>query len=202
MTIELCLRERSAPPYGGLWELHRPDIGIVGTGYIFDVLVDNCRTWRVANAIPVGLGFEYEVQKACCEAKPDHCRPCDPVLHPRTLTFSDVFAGTQTMFRHILAGSPLVPEVEAERRAEICSRCPFNVSFSTPCNGICESLKKMVKAITGSATTSRNASLRSCFFCGCFLQSAVWLPLAIQLKPLSQEQKDKLKSVGECWKKE
>jgi hypothetical protein len=65
MNMEMCIKERSSPPYGGEWIINRPDIGIVGKGYIFDVLVDNCRQWRVANGVPVGLGFTQEVEKAC-----------------------------------------------------------------------------------------------------------------------------------------
>lgn len=200
--MELCIRAKSEPPYGGEWILNRHDIGIVGKGYIFDVLVDNCRQWRIANGIPVGLGFVQEVEKACCQAKPDHCVPCDPVLHPRRLTFGDVMTGTQSMLRFIVAGRPLVTGDEAERRAAICAKCPFNVPFSTPCGGICDSLKKMVQAVVGAVTTSQDHALKSCYFCGCFLQSAVWLPVDIQLKPLTQAQKDKLNSVPNCWKKE
>lgn len=199
--MELCIQERSSPPYGGEWILNRPDIGIVGKGYIFDVLVDNCRQWRIANGVPVGLGFRQEVEKACCEAKPDHCVPCDPVLHPRRLTFSDVMTGTQTMLSFMLAGSPLVTAAEAEKRAAICAKCQFNVQFSTPCGGVCDSLKKMVRAIVGPATTSHDAELKSCYFCGCYLQSAVWLPTDLQLKPLTDAQRSKLASVKLCWKK-
>lgn len=199
--MEMCIKERSSPPYGGTWELNRPDIGIVGKGYIFDVLVDECRKWRIANAIPVGLGFRQEVEKACCEQRPDHCVPCDPVLHPRKLTFSDLLTGTSTMLRDIVAGRPLVTAAEAEKRAGICSKCPFNVPFSTPCGGICESLKSMVRAITGSLSTSQDGALQSCYFCGCFLKTAVWLPLDLQLKPLSEAQRAKLAGVPNCWKK-
>lgn len=199
--MQMCLAAKSSPPYGGLWEINRPDIGIVGSGYIFDVLVDNCRKWRLANGLPVGIGFEREVEAACCQAKPDHCRPCDPKLHPRSITFNDLMTGTTSMFSFIVKGRPLVTAAEAERRANICATCPFNVPFKTPCSGICASLKAMVASIVGAASTSRDADLQSCYICGCFLKSAVWLPLDMQIKPLSAQQKTALETVPHCWKK-
>jgi len=197
----MCLAFRSQPPYGGLWKLNRPDLGIVGEGYVFDILVENCKKWRQSNGLPIGLGFSQEVEAACCADKPDHCKPCSPKLAPRTLGFSDVMTGTASMFSFMVAGKPLVTGAEAERRAAICSKCPFNVAFKTPCAGICESLKRMVRAIVGKATTSQDASLRSCHVCGCFLQSAVWLPLDLQIKPLTEKQKATLVSIPHCWKK-
>ena len=199
--IELCLTAKSQPPYGGMWDLNRPDVGVVGKGYIFDVLLDNCRAWRIANGIPVGIGFPREVEKACCESKPDHCQPCNSANQPRKLKFSDIMTGTSSMLSFMAAGSPLVPALEAERRAGICAKCPYNVEFSTPCSGICSSLKKMVQAIVGGARTSHDDNLRSCWFCGCFLQSSVWVPLDLQLKPLNAEQINNLQNVPNCWKK-
>jgi len=196
-----CLQRKSQPPYGGLWNLNRPEVGIVGTGYIFEILVNNCKKWRRANGWPVGLGFEAEVETACCEDKPDHCLPCDPKLHPRQLTFGDVLTGTSTMLSLMRAGRPLETQEEAERRATICAKCAFNVPFKTPCSGICESLKRLVASIVGHAKTSKDDQLKSCFFCGCFLKSAVWVPLKLQVDVLSEKQRKSLDSVPHCWKK-
>lgn len=199
--MDLCIEAKSQPPYGGMWELNRPDKGIVGSGYIFEVLVEHCRQWRLANGLPVGIGFEREVEAVCCEQRPDHCRPCNPALHPRSLSFNDLMTGTSSMFSFMAAGRPLVTGQEAERRAAICATCRFNVPFKTPCGGICASLKRMVETIVGAARTSRDADLHSCYVCGCFLQSAVWLPLDLQIKPLSEAQKKTLESIPHCWKK-
>lgn len=199
--MEMCISRKSEPPYGGQWELNRPDLGLVGKGYIFDVLVDRCRKWRVANGVPIGLGFAAEVERECCRQKPDHCQPCNVKLHPRRLTFQDLLTGTSSMLSFMAAGSPLVSAAEAERRAGICAKCPFNVEYSTPCGGICSSLKNLVKSIIGNAATSRDADLRSCYICGCFLRSSVWVPVDLQLKPLSEKQRQTLAAVPHCWKK-
>ena len=184
-----------------MWKINRPDLGVVGQGYIFKVLMVNCRKWRLANGYPAGLGFEQEVEAACCLERPDHCIPCNSALRPRDMSFADLTTGTASMFSFMVAGRPLVSSEEAERRGAICAKCSFNVAFRTPCGGICESLKKMVRAIVGAASTKHDGSLRSCHVCGCFLQSAVWLPLELQIKPLTAKQKQTLESIPNCWKK-
>jgi len=201
MTMEQAITAPSSPPYGGQWVLNRSDVGIVGKGYIFEVLVEDCKKWRLANGLPVGIGFQYEVERVCCEQYPAECQPKDIAKLPRKLTFSDVLTGTSTMFSFVAAGRRLESVEVAENRAATCAQCSFNVPFSTPCSGICNSLKELVAAIVGSATTSKDAELNSCYFCGCFLKSAVWLPLEMQLKPLSEEQRRNLASVKNCWKK-
>jgi hypothetical protein len=200
-TTEMCITAKSSPPYGGEWILNRSDVGIVGQGYIFEVLVKNCMEWRLANGLPVGIGFEYEVERTCCEQYPDECQPKDVSKRPRTLTYHDVLTGTATMFSFMAAGRPLENAATAEARASICAVCPNNVQFSTPCGGICGTLKKMVQSIVGSAGTSKDHQLKSCYICGCYIQSAVWLPLELQLKPLSDEQRSSLASVRGCWKR-
>ena len=100
------------------------------------------------------------------------------------------------------AGSPIVSRDEANRRAEICSKCKFNVRFPKPCNGYCGELREIVTALVGSERTSYEEKLESCSICGCYLSAAVWMDLGTQIKPLSQEIKNQFESVSWCWKKQ
>lgn len=198
------LKPTVAVPYGGLFIVDRPDLGVVGRGLLFHNLVASAREWRKANGYPIGVGFEEEVEQAACQQYPAECETSTGFnIRPRNLTLSDVVTGTKVMLRFKMAGSPLVAPEEANRRAAICSNCPLNVKFAKPCAGICAELRDLVAGIINNQGTPSDANLNSCGICHCFLQASVWLPLEIQFPPLTQAEKDKFreaqKNLG-CWK--
>lgn len=200
--MKLRLKIQQQIPYGGLFIVNRPDLGVVGRGLQFSNLVMSARDWRRANGWPAGVGFEEEVEQAACLTYPAECESGDgTMLRPRNLQLSDIVTGTKTMLRFKLAGSPLVAPEEANLRAAICSNCPYNVKFSKPCTGICAELKNLVSDIINHHGTPSDSNLNSCQICGCFLQAAVWLPNEITIPPLSGDQRLQFNSVPNCWKK-
>ncbi len=189
-------------PYGGFFQLNIPERGLVGRGQTFDAIAVAIRKYRRANNIPVGIGLDDEIESALCERYPDECIESDATVpKSRRLRLADVLTGTRVMVAHKLAGSPLVSQDEANRRAQICVGCPFNQDFAKLCSGICPELKTLVAAIIGSSQTPYDGRLKSCSICGCFLDAAVWVPLEIQWKPLPDAMKAQFKNVGHCWKK-
>ena len=200
--MKLRLSNRFIIPYGGLFVVNRPDLGVVGRGLQFHNLVESARAWRVANSMPIGVAFEEEVEQAACLTYPAECESAEgKLIRPRNLQLSDVVIGTKTMLRFKLAGSHLVSNEEAVRRAEICSKCPYNVTFSKPCSGLCSQLKDLVSDIIGHHGTPYDAQLKSCGICHCFLQAAVWIPNAIGVPSLPNEQKEQFEMIPHCWKK-
>ena len=206
--IQYRVRSKSQSGPNCMWKINRPDLGFVGEGYIFDVLKEECANYRRANGIPIGLGFEDELENALAEKYLESCPKAFTTDDPRaplrikSLGWADVLHGTQVMVQFIAAGKPVVSHEEAERRAAICGRCRFNVQFAKPCGGVCGELKAIVKAIVGDQKVSNYEKLNSCFICRCFLEAAVWLPLDIQVKPLTEFQKGHFERVQDCWKKE
>ena len=206
--IQYRIRLRDQPGPNCNWEINRPDLGFVGTGYLFDVLSKSCQNYRKANGIPIGLGFEAELENALHEqyAKdfPNAFITDDPraPITIRGLSIGDVLHGTKVLASFVAAGRPTVDPQEALRRAAICSGCRFNVQHSKPCGGICGELRDMVMAIVGNRTTQYDSQLHACFICKCFLQAAVWLPLEIQNKGLTEFQRIQFGQVGNCWKRE
>lgn len=202
--IQPRLKARSAVPFGGLYQLNLPDKGMVGRGTALGMLLDNIKAYRRANGIPIGLDFENEVEAEVCKFYPQECFDCSPLV-PNTairLSIDDVVAGTKTMLRFKLAGSPLVDQAEADRRAAICSKCAYNGQITTPCSG-CDAIKKAVISLIGDVKTAYDDRLQSCMICHCFNAAAVWLPLEIQSQSWREIQKQQFQAAKEsnsCWK--
>ena len=136
---------------------------------------------------------------------PDECEQYigEKPFRPHRISLSDVIRGTQVMAAFKLAGSPLVDQVEANRRAALCVNCPLNMSFSLPCGGVCSELKRLVTSMVGQSKTKYDERLHACCICHCFLHAAVWLPLEIQCLGVTDEMKEHFKALLptiDCWK--
>jgi hypothetical protein len=193
-------------PYGGIYLLDLPEKGMVGSGTDFGMLLDRIREWRRANGVPIGLGFEEEVEREICPRYPDMCYETDvrvPKLGGR-LGLGDIVSGTKNLLRFKIAGSPLVSQEEANRRAAICAKCPWNTDFQMPCGGGCGALKGLAQQFIGNQTTPYDNNLKSCSICHCYNSVAVWLPVGIQWQTLNDEQKLQFEFAAEssmgCWK--
>lgn len=204
MPIKPRLKFRGAVPYGGGYTLENSDKGFVGFGTTFDMLMTNVRNYRKANALPNGLGLEEEVECEVCRLYPAECIETDArVPVPRPISWQEAVQGTRVMMSHQLAGRPLVPREEAERRAKICADCPWNYQVNFQCSGICGELQQVVQAIVGSQGTPHDGKLRSCAVCHCYLTASVWVPIEIQTPHLTAEQRSQYKLAKEewgCWK--
>lgn len=191
-------------PYGGIYELKRKDLGIVGLGTSFDMLYDSVVRYRKANALPIGLGLSEEIEQLVCEKYAVECENVDPDLPlKRRLGMDDVVHGTKVLMALKLSGGELVDEQTADRRYSICSRCPLNIFFPVPCSGMCPELRNVVTAIIGHKADKYSSDRRSCAVCGCFSGSHVWLPYNILEKGLDEQMKRSFKVAHEiygCWK--
>lgn len=188
-------------PYGGAYVLNVPDKGIVGYGMNFPALLRSIREWRRANSIPVGLGFEAEVESVVCEKYPAECDDDSiPKPHKTKLSVATVLHGTKVLLAFKLAGSPYVDQAEAERRAAICVACPWNQDYAKPCGGACGGLREVVTAIVGGRKTLADDRLRACSVCGCVNAAHIHLPLEILAKGVTDEMRKQFASVPNCWK--
>lgn len=201
--MKFRIKERNTIPYGGYWVWKDPITGLTVKGTHWNMLLDRIRDERKANGIPIGLGFEEELERDLCRDFPGECEWSDPSIpRNRRLTMHDVVQGTRFIAAFKAAGSPLVAHEEATRRAQICSKCPFNVQFTKPCAGLCPELLGLVQSVTGIHNrTQYDEDLRSCSLCGCYTRVSVWVPLDIQRGVLSEDQRKMFDQLDFCWKK-
>jgi hypothetical protein len=189
----------------GMWSVHRPDLGMVGDGYIFEVLARNVKDYRRANGIPIGLEFEDELEQVLCAQHPELAITDDPrgPVDIRPLRMNDVLLGTKVMVRFLASGMKVVSQQEANRRAAICNNCTLNIPFAKACGGgLCGELLEIVNRVVGNNKTGYDGNLHSCAICKCLLQAAIWIPLQTQVPPLSDFQKAQFENVPTCWKKQ
>lgn len=188
------------PPYGGAYEIKRPDLGMVGIGTTFEMLEDKVRAYRRAMGMPTGLGFSEELEQKICELYPQEAEVCDPNL-PRAmkLSYGDITAGTKVLWSFKKAGSPLVPQAEAVRRGAICSNCKLCVPFTKPCNGLCGELKDYVDYLTSGYTTPYDNDLRGCSICHCFYSGHIRIPYEHLNKGLNDEERSQFQAANQLW---
>jgi hypothetical protein len=173
-NLKLCYPSKNyVPPLGWFVVWEGQD---VHGGDWYD-LVDKCQK------VTIGLGkipspnFEKLVEHALCERVSSQCKPCNKVA--QTLGFMAIVRWVKAMYAFATQGKfELVSQEEAERRADICMRCPMQVSTSG-CWG-CKGIAGMLPAIAGARKTSFDAQLKACGVCGCYNAVAVHLPVAIQ----------------------
>lgn len=177
--IKMKLKSRGIIPYGGGFKILDPLTGIRVEAVTWDHLVSKVRDERKANGAPIGLELEDEVEQWACIAHPDEVEVVDPRLPKRrSLGLDDVVRGTQILAAFKLAGSPLVSQQEANRRAKICSRCQMNQMWQHGCS-ICSKVEDVVMKIVGNVRTENDQQLFSCSICSCSLKAAVHIPNSI-----------------------
>lgn len=206
MGLRLIHKQRI--PYDAPFVMDDKASGFVGQGINFETLVANVQKFRRANEIPIGLGFESELEAAVCAKYPSECKETDINLPPKTaprLRLKDVILGTKVMLSligaRLVGNNPIVSEEEAARRANICAGCKFNVKYPLPCGGFCGELRDLVHSIVGNRKSHRDDELGACGICGCELKSSVWVVREIQFDPLPENLKNQFRGIEWCWKK-
>lgn len=198
--FEQRLSNRTDVPAGGFTHKHSIS-GYEMSFHVWHLLRSAVTKHCEANGYPFVTDEEIEAQ-ICERLGPNGAkRWCvgDGVsVQGVNIGWRDVLHGTMVLGSFLIAGRPLVSEEEAERRAAICAPCSRNVTYAKPCGGDCPELESAVKAIVGNASTTQDVKLGACSTCKCSLKSAVWLPIEIQAKGVTEEMMSQFPSP--CWK--
>jgi hypothetical protein len=174
--LKFCYKDKTKVPSGGwrvTWE------GQNVTGGDWDDLVSNCHhlTVRIGKVPPPELS--RQIENALCSrlAGDSNCIPCTKAK--QTLGFSAIVRWVKAMYHFARENKfVLVPQEEAERRAEICAKCPLQISTSG-CWG-CKGIAGMLPHIAGARKTSYDPQLKACGVCGCYNAVSVHLPVDAQ----------------------
>lgn len=194
------INKNQVPPSG--YQFKDPDTGVILEARCYDHLIGIVREHRIGNGLePIP---EADIQHQNCSrlspsAFKQFCKSDDPAhsVDSVRLHATDVARGTMAILRFKLAGSPLVSREEAERRAAICEKCPFNAPYRMPCAGMCGELLEVVKSIVGGERTSNDVKLHACAVCKCSLAAKVHVPLEILRKSDTEEIANSYPST--CW---
>lgn len=120
------------------------------------------------------------------------CRPCDK-LKRGLLTY---IKGGIVLLQNLWYDNP-VEETEANRRAEICIKCPLNVF---PDKGPFVAWSDAIAlASVGDKKVARHEELGNCAGCTCCLKAKVWYRGPFDLTTTEQSL---MRSVKNCWQLE
>lgn len=190
------------PP--GYWRYPRPDGSFIIGGDFFD-LVNRVSEFRIINQLPLGKP-EEEIQDWLCRNTESPCRPAAPAKPEpgRKAKGRDVARFVKAVLLWGIAAETVSQE-EADRRAEICAGCRFNVEIDdVNCFGCFGMASKIIQAI-GSRSTRFSNLLKFCGVCGCSNEISCFAPMAVLNKTYANTMDFPDDTNGQgtpCWKKE
>lgn len=186
----------------------RDDAAMVWGGDLGD-LVAKVAEYRIINDLPLGTDVRAEVEDWLCRSTNAECVP----IRPRGFA-SNLLARGEDLARFVNAMTAwwktdeVVPQEEAERRAELCAGCRFNVELlDVTCAG-CYGLAGRIAGIIGNVKTRMENNLKYCGCCSCALHVVVYAPLDILDRshsnsdmPEDTGQRDANGAVIPCWRR-
>jgi hypothetical protein len=185
-NTRLCLINTwgDCPPEG--YRYVDPVSGFLAHAWTYVDWIDVERRHLAANNREIPATLEAQMQEQLCKTlPPGWCLYDDPNRRRPSvfLNFSDVASGLKTFAKWLAGGMKYVDQKEAERRAEICTRCYLNVNVQG-----CASCGKAVEEVIGSTRTKYDSALRSCAVCKCFLRAKVHFPIETLTSDLAGHQ--------------
>ena len=187
-------------PSGG-WVYVHPHTDFKITAPTWNDLITRIRSYRLANGMSLGPNFEETIGSEVCQQQgwgEPRCLQEEPTpLKQRVLGMYDVVSFLKVLKHWLLQNPTLVEQEEADRRAHICTTCPYNVNVQG-CAG-CTNIASMIFNATGDRQTPHDTQLRNCQICGCVNKVQVWVPKETLDQGLSPEMRESLPDW--CWKK-
>jgi hypothetical protein len=182
-----------------LWKFTHP---ISGTHFqSFQINALKASIWSHEENNGYERSTEEAIENQLCQNHPASCGvnpPVDP--ETRRLAMADIVRGTKVIAKFKLAGSPLVTQEHAEKRAYLCSTCKKNVNYTKPCSGICQELIDLVEGIVGGAKTTYDDSLKACAVCACSNAAQVHVPAEFLALGVTDAMMAEFNQIPDCWK--
>lgn len=153
-------------------------------GDTYKDLVENVIKFRADNMIPIG-DVRAEVNEYICTSYPHMCHNVPGAEVTVTITQGTVTQQslTDTMIqwldRQVENHSPDTLELagEAQRRADICKMCAYNVHWNSGCGSCSDAVNRLSTILRVGKTLSSSDRLRACQILGHENRAAVWLRL-------------------------
>lgn len=169
----------------------------------FEAIVEAVRAHRWSNNLPRQSKTEVmeDVETQICSRSPSHvCRGAD--FEPASLSASTVHNAMKAL-ASTWKDTPLVPQDEANRRADICRRCPFNQPvhgcFGVACN---ETMRILFETINRGRQTPSDDNLMGCSCCGCSCKVIVHFPLDVLRQATPDDRQRYFNRTEHCWRNE
>ena len=164
----------------------------------YKMLVQAVIKFRADNIIPIG-DVESDVEEYICSNFPHMCHNVPGASVTVTVTRGPSQAQTRTdrMLQWLdgqisdHSAEKLVLRSEAQRRADICRKCPYNVRWNEGCGTCAEAVNRLSTILRSGNDTPHGKDLKCCQVLNHENRAAVWLPLSSHDPNLP----------GRCWVK-
>ena len=194
-----------SPPSDGKAAYHFPvSESVTLHAQTLDALYRNIFEWRLRNNVPLA-DPERDVSTYYCRRWPAFCHKephdVDP-SQPRISTESMLNRVSRwvAMMIHRMprGGFDLVPNSDAEKRADTCIGCPLqDPKWRGGCGGCSASTLALIQQVKKMRTTKRDGSLGACRIMGWSNLASVHLPTDV-LEVTAEQQQD---LPDHCWRK-
>jgi len=183
-----------------------PETGYrVGPSYTLVDMLKDVERHYTANNIPLPENWKERVEDMLCKSiPPDFCFYQGGGSARSDMTAESILKGIvslSTMLAEVAKGNDVfVSQEEANKRAEICSRCYLNMP-SNFCGGcaVGQAITDAVAKVKGGRSTAYDNNLKNCGVCGCRNEAIVHVNKNILLKG---EKKETTNSRPDwCWLK-
>ena len=204
MALEFESPNKDQTPPGG-WDYTQPETGSHFNGYAYTRWLDQIRTHRFANDLPISADFNMEMDDQLVKRHPEWvqmgiARRIKHDFKVRRFSFAGTLGFLKMLYNWNRDGRPMVDQSEAERRARICETCPYNQKLSFGCGACFSTVMEWIAKIRGDRQTPQDENLGSCGICSCSLKASIHFPIEAQTANLSDEIKADLISIEHCWK--
>lgn len=185
----------TVPPKG--WRFTVKQTGSTFGGADYSRLYNRALADLEAHGIPIPLDYRQQFDDELCRQIPGmNCEVAAPATkETRKLTAGDALRFLKVLNKWVGSKRELVPQAEAERRAEICAGCPYNVAI-TGCSA-CQGMSGIILALINNRRTRFNAQLKGCAVCACENRAQVHFPLEVLHKGVTPE----MEFPAWCWKR-
>ena len=115
----------------GQWQYTEESTAYKMTSMTYDNLFSLIESHRIANSIPISVGWRQEVIDKMCETLPEdfYIDEDAPNVEPN-IGVRDVKTFMKVMVKHVAEGGEMVDQEVADTRSETCSGCIKNVNVS------------------------------------------------------------------------
>lgn len=168
------------------------------TGFLFEAktrpeLLKHIISYRIQNRLPPLEYINFVVENYIC-SQPENAGKCEEREPLKRGILKSIKGGIAILTN--VTYSETVPQEEAERRAEICFKCKYNMRAEK--SPVTEFADQVAFHMVGDLKTKYHDQLGNCEVCTCPLRAKVFYKGTVELEP---EEVVKMSEVG-CWQLE
>jgi hypothetical protein len=195
----LVLSSGRLPPTDGESKWRYPQGAVMLRADDKEQLIQQIFQYRLRNNIPIG-DIEADINRFYCNRFPRFCQENGVAIAPaqQDSWLNRITRWASQMVHQMPKGGyELEPSDVAEKRANVCVNCRFNIGWRGGCSPCASQTVSVVQQIKQLKKTKRDGNLSACAIGGWENSAAVWLGASV----LTISDEAKARMPEQCWRK-